>query len=123
VADRLWLVAEGRCEPYNDDLEAYRNLIVAQRRKEREALKQESRSQKQREEKSSGGPSAEKQAEALEQKLAELTARKDAMENEMAVCSTNGDAKQLKRLNESYAALNRDVDAAQRELEALIATL
>ncbi len=35
VADRLWLVANGSCKPYNDDLEAYRNLIVQQCRRER----------------------------------------------------------------------------------------
>jgi len=36
VADRLWLVADGTCKPFNDDLDAYRNLVVKQRRKERE---------------------------------------------------------------------------------------
>ncbi len=36
VADRLWLVADGTCKPFNDDLDAYRTLVVRQRRKERE---------------------------------------------------------------------------------------
>ena len=35
VADRLWLVANGTCKPYDDDLDGYRALIVNERRKER----------------------------------------------------------------------------------------
>jgi ATP-binding cassette subfamily F protein 3 len=124
VADRLWLVADGTCKPYNDDLEAYRNLIVQQRRKEREQVKQESRSQKGRkgtDKGESGG--AEDDADSLEQKIADIVLRKDAMENEMAVCSANGDAKQLKRLNQSYEALQKELESAERALESFIAGL
>src|SRR5262249_33821081 len=32
VADRLWLVADGTMRPYEDDLEAYRRLVLASRR-------------------------------------------------------------------------------------------
>ncbi len=46
VVDRLWLVADGTCKPYNDDLEAYRKLVVAQRKKEREETKKEARKKK-----------------------------------------------------------------------------
>ena len=34
VADQLWLVKDGAVTPYNDDLEAYRKLIIQQRRDE-----------------------------------------------------------------------------------------
>ncbi len=46
VADRLWLVAGGSCKPYDDDLDAYRKLIVQQRKREREETKKESRQQR-----------------------------------------------------------------------------
>ncbi len=46
VVDRLWLVADGTCKPYNDDLEAYRKLVVSQRRKEREETKKEAKKKK-----------------------------------------------------------------------------
>ncbi|MBY0408055.1 MAG: ATP-binding cassette domain-containing protein, partial [Rickettsiales bacterium] len=39
VSDRLWLVADGTCKPYEDDLEAYRELVVQQRKRERESAK------------------------------------------------------------------------------------
>ncbi|MEE8445214.1 MAG: ABC transporter ATP-binding protein, partial [Alphaproteobacteria bacterium] len=35
VADRLWLVAGGKCEVYDGDLEDYRRLLKEQRRAER----------------------------------------------------------------------------------------
>ena len=120
MADRLWLVADGTCRSYDDDLEAYRNLIVQQRRKEREQVKQAARNKEQGKK---GDKSPEDQARQLEQKSADLAQRKDAMENEMAVCSANGDAKQLKRLNNSYISLQKELEATERELETLIATL
>ena len=36
VADRLWLVADGTCKPYDDDLDAYRKQVVQQRKREKE---------------------------------------------------------------------------------------
>jgi ATP-binding cassette, subfamily F, member 3 len=126
VADRLWLVADGTCKPYDDDLEGYRNLIVQQRRKEREQTKQEARSQKgtgKKAKDNTDATSQEKMLETLEAKLADVTARKDAMENEVAVCCANGDAKQLTRLNASYAKLQKEWEEANATLETFISTL
>ena len=46
VADQLWLVADGKCKPYEDDLEAYKKLVIRQRRLEREKVRQDARSDK-----------------------------------------------------------------------------
>ncbi len=121
VADRLWLVADGTCVPYEDDLDAYKKLVVQQRKREREGAKQEARRSKN--DKKSDGSDAEKQAARLEENLRLLTEEKDAMENELAVCSTNGDAKQLKRLNTSYSELQKKHAAAEQALEELISQL
>lgn len=124
VADRLWLVADGTCKPYDDDLDGYRNLIVQQRRREREQVRQEARNQKTGNKNDDKNTSSqEKQLAKLEATLADVTARKDAMENELAVCSVSGDAKQLRRLNESYAKLQQKWEAANTALETFIATL
>ncbi len=40
VADRLWLVKDGRIESFDEDLESYRALITAQRRRERAEARQ-----------------------------------------------------------------------------------
>ena len=65
----------------------------------------------------------EQKLAALEAKLADVTARKDAMENELAVSASNGDAKQLKRLNQSYAKLQSEWEEVNSTLEILIASL
>ena len=119
VADRLWLVADGTCEPYEDDLEAYRDLIVKQRRREREGSRKEARAGK----KDKSASSAEKQAAKLEDALALLTTRKNDLENELATVSAEGDVKQLTRLNKTYAEIQKEHAAAEAALESYIASL
>lgn len=46
VADQLWLVADGKCKPYDDDLENYKKLVIRQRRLEREKVKKDARNKK-----------------------------------------------------------------------------
>ncbi|PPR17940.1 MAG: putative ABC transporter ATP-binding protein YheS [Proteobacteria bacterium] len=40
VADRLWLVKDGECQPYDGDIDAYRKLVIEERREEKKAEKQ-----------------------------------------------------------------------------------
>jgi ATP-binding cassette subfamily F protein 3 len=124
VADRLWLVADSTCKPYDDDLEAYRNLIVQQRRKEREAEKLEARGGKQgkKSKDDKNASESEKQTRKLEEKVIELIGRKDAMENEIAVCCAGGDTHQLTRLNTTFADLQKELASAEAALESHIAT-
>jgi len=112
VADRLWLVADGTCQPFEDDLEGYKKLVVQQRRREREGAKLEGRQKK------AGKKNISKNALAkLEEKLLELIEKKDAIENEIAVCCESGDASQLKRLNQTYEKIQKDLTAAEAELD------
>ena len=121
VADRLWLVADGTCVPYEDDLEGYRNLVVQQRRREREIAKKEARSGKGG--KKSGGSTVEKEAAKLEEKIAELTARKDDLENEIATVCAGGDVSQLKRLNQTLHEITSQITDTEKALEVVIAKL
>jgi len=110
VADRLWLVADGTCKPYHDDLEAYKQLIVQQRKKERDTEKKAAKAGKK--------SKSDSPAEQLESKVEALLAQKDALENEIAVCSASGDAHQLKRLNQSYQKLQEELAVAEKEWAA-----
>lgn len=121
VCDRLWLVADGTCVPYEGDLEDYRKLIVAQRKREREGAKQDAK--KAKNDKKSGGNAAEKEAAKLEDAVRVLTEKKDELENELAVVSTSGDASQLVRLNKTYSKLQADLAEAEAKLEAFIVGL
>ncbi len=107
VAERLWLVAGGVCKSYDGDLDDYRKLVVQQRRKERsEARLEVSRSK-------GKNKSSASDAEKLERKVADLTLRKNEIENEMALVITDGDAKQVKRLNKTYEDLCRQLEQAE----------
>ncbi|MDX1975574.1 MAG: ABC-F family ATP-binding cassette domain-containing protein [Rickettsiales bacterium] len=124
VADRLWIVADGTCKPYDDDLDAYRQLVVQQRRKERENVKKEAKGQKPSTEKTAPKlTQAEKEAAKLEQKIAEITLRKDTLENDIANCCASGDTHQLKDLNITFAKVQKQLEAAEAELEKVIAQL
>ena len=123
VADRLWLVADGTCVPYEDDLEAYRNLVVQQRRRERDTNRTEARSKKADKKKAPLMNKAEKEAARLETLIADLIARRNAMENALATCSAEGDPHQLKVLHQAYVALEREQAAAEQALERVIAGL
>ncbi len=124
VSDRLWLVADGTCKPYDDDLEAYRELVVAQRKKERDANKKGSGKEKKTAETGDKKKNkAEKEAEKLERAIADISARKDAVENEIATVYGKEDAKQLKRLNDTLAGLEKELATAEAALEAFIASM
>ncbi len=123
VADRLWLVADGSCKPYDGDLEEYRQLVVQQRKAEREGEKKEAKRKKEK----AAQPvekkkptSAEKEAAKLEKKIADISARKDALENDIANCCASGDTHQLKDLNITYTELEKKLEAAEAELARLI---
>lgn len=127
VADRLWLVADGSCTNFDDDLEAYKKLVVQQRRKEREENRAASRADKKEGKKGgkkSGGKqgSLEQQIEAVEEQMRLLNTQKDALENDLATHAV-GDAKGLKEINRAYNDVVAALAAAEKELDGLIAGL
>lgn len=127
VADRLWLVADGSCTNFDDDLEAYKKLVVQQRRKEREENRAASRADKKEGKKGgkkSGGKhgSLEQQIEAVEEQMRLLNTQKDALENDLAAHAV-GDAKGLKEINRAYTDVVAALAAAEKELDGLIAGL
>ena len=122
VADQLWLVADGGCKPFDDDLDTYRKLVIRQRRVEREKLKQDTRGTKT--ESSSSTPDYAQTAEKCEKKIAELTARLQALEGEMAECfSRPTEAARLKKLEASHRHIQTELTAAESELATAIASL
>lgn len=125
VADQLWLVADGKCTVFDDDLDAYRKQVIRQRRMEREKVKQDARAGKK--ERQSGGDAAvdhaadEHEAQRLEGMIADLTQRKTVVENDIAVCcSTTNDPGQLKHLNKTYADLEKTIAHAETALAQVI---
>jgi ATP-binding cassette subfamily F protein 3 len=123
VADQLWLVADGKCKPYDDDLEAYKKLVIRQRKMERDKVKKDARNKKYNAS-DIDTDTSEQDAQKLEQKIADLTERKQTLESEIAAAFSNdNDPQHLKRLNSSYADLQKELENSEAELTRLIANL
>ncbi|MER2520615.1 MAG: ABC-F family ATP-binding cassette domain-containing protein [Bdellovibrionales bacterium] len=123
VADQLWLVANGKCAPFDDDLDAYRQQVIRQRRLEREKTKQESRAPE-KTVAASPAPNLEREAQRLEALITQITSQKHIMEGEIAEgFKDNQDPARLKKLNANYKKLLDDLAEAEREIETLIEVL
>ncbi len=124
VADRLWLVADGTVKPYEDDLEAYKNLIVRQRRMERDQAKQASKAGKDKKKSGDDGAGvSEKEAEKLEARIAELQRQRETLEDEIATACEKGNTHDMTKLTVMHQTLLHSLQAAEKELEAVIARL
>ncbi len=120
VADQLWLVQDGTCKPYEDDLEAYKKLVIRQRKMERDKLKQDQRNPKT----AAAKDTREKDAQKLEHLIADLISRKQILEGDIAEAFSDPKAAQhLKKLNTEYAHLQQELDKAEAKLTELIASL
>lgn len=119
VADQLWLVADGKCTPYDDDLDAYRKLVIRQRKLEREKIKKDARVPK-----DETNASKEQESQRLEQKISELTEKILSLESEIATAFSSGEsAPHLKRLNHTHTELQIELSTAEHALATLIAGL
>ena len=113
VADRLWLVADKDCKSFDGDIEEYRNLVIRQRRKERSEAKQKN---KKEEPANNNNNPLKKEAQQLEHKVAELTQKRDQIENEIAnYVSKNKKAAghQLKDMNVQLKTTIKELEVAE----------
>lgn len=108
VADRLWLVSDRNCLPYEGDIDEYRQLIIRQRRKEKNEAKQAGKSKK-----DDKAPSSQKELRKLENKVAELTEKRDLLENEIANYISTNSGKNSHHLIDMNASLEKTI----KELE------
>ena len=114
VADQLWVVADGKCRPFDGDLDEYRQFIIRQRREEKSPGKKDAPKDSKAK---SGKKSSTNKIEQLEQKLAALTAQKDALENELAAACSDGTAPgSLMQLQASYDKLLADIQRHEHDL-------
>ena len=111
VADRLWLVADGKCENYDGDIDDYRQLVIRQRRKERNEAKQAGKTKK-----DDSSSQLQKEARKLEDKVAKLTLKRDELENEMAnYASEHPAGHRLADMNTLLQDITKDLAAAEEE--------
>ncbi|GAN67088.1 ABC-F family ATP-binding cassette domain-containing protein [Acetobacter orientalis] len=123
VADRLWLVAEGKATPFEGDMAEYRSWLIEQSRSANRASKpqddapQQSRKDDRRDRAEIRKAQAplRKLIKDAESKLAKLAAERATLEAKLAdpALYTTGKADDVTRLNTRLAAIGK----AQAELE------
>ena len=117
VVDRLYLVKDGSVMPYDGDLEAYRQLIMEQRRKERSDARKAKKDKKSGADEAvterprpSGNPV---QIAKLEAEIEALTAQKNALEAEMSSHDVAQDPSRLAALAIDYEQVKTDLSARE----------
>ncbi|HCM82963.1 MAG TPA: glycosyl transferase family 1 [Rhodospirillaceae bacterium] len=121
VADRLWLVKDGKCQDFHGDLEDYRKFTI---QSQRDARKQEKRSKAKNKEKPAAVPEKSKavsrrRIEELEKEIKRLTHDKDNMETEMAHGDFYANQDHAIAVQKSYTELLKLLEAHEAEWLAL----
>jgi ATP-binding cassette subfamily F protein 3 len=119
VADRLWLVADGKVNDFNGDLEAYRAHIIEQRRNERRggkgAAKTDGPSKKELKaaltEKKKNHPALWDAVEKTEKRVTLLTRQKNQLEDDL----TNATGKAAQELQFAHGKLSKELEQAEEE--------
>lgn len=109
VADQLLLVKDGGVTIYNDDLEAYRQLVIDQRRKERSDSKKKNKEHK----KSKKKKKTKNPVESLEKTISTLTNEKTSLETEMSTEESINNHDHMQTLLERYEQVQKELAVAE----------
>ncbi len=122
VVDQLWIVADGKCRMFDDDLEAYRKFVIQQRKLENSKAKPEKA--KALAPVTVDKKYLEKQALEIENRIAGLQQRRQDCEDKIAAAYAAGqNAKQMAQLNSDFNALQKALIFAECELAEVIGGL
>lgn len=115
VADRLWLVKDGACEPFDGDLDDYRKFTIQSRREERKEEKAKKNKAGKAEKTENKKPSAAvfKKIENAEQEVARLTKEKEKLELKMAEPSFYANAAEAGKVRKIYDQVLLDLAAQE----------
>ncbi len=115
VADNLYLVKDGGVTPYRDDLEAYRNLIMDQRRKERSDAKKEKKEKKDNKKHKKGKKKPALSPAKADEALAQCTEAKEAIEKEMTTPKALNKPDYMAELVEKLDIAQSNLDKAEAD--------
>jgi ATP-binding cassette subfamily F protein 3 len=118
TADRLWLVAEGKVTPFDDDLDAYERLTLSERARGGAGKSRRNERRDGAQKRESLGP-LKKRARDAEALVATLNTEKARLEAELAAPETYNDSKKAAELSRRQGELATRLAAAEDQwLEA-----
>lgn len=106
VADQLWVVKNASCNPFDGDVDAYRKMVVSERRKERSEAKKSSSVKKEK------APD-KKEVAKLEKQIEKLQVQKISLEEKMADNKVINAPDLLKELAREYDILQKELEIAE----------
>ncbi|MEW6512369.1 MAG: ATP-binding cassette domain-containing protein [Pseudomonadota bacterium] len=120
TVDELWLVADGKAQPFDGDLDDYANWLAQRRAAAKPVAAGQSAQREQRIEDRAAKKSAlaerrklEKEAEKLDQQLGALQAEKSALEGRLADPAIYADHAAASELARQVAALAERIESAE----------
>jgi ATP-binding cassette subfamily F protein 3 len=115
VADRLWLVADGKVEPFDGDLTEYRAWLTAPVARPQARKTAEPNAKRDRADARAASAPLRKQAKHAEAKLAKLAREKASIEAQLAdpKLYASGNVAGIASLNSRLAAVRADEAAAE----------
>lgn len=117
VADQLWLVKDGTCVPYDDDMDAYRQLIIDQRRRERADAKAQAKASKEdrkaESEKRKAQEQSRKALEKAEKALEKLQQQKAQLEQDMAKPKAIASLDLMRELQTQYSLVQKEMEETE----------
>jgi ATP-binding cassette, subfamily F, member 3 len=121
VADRLWLVKDGKVADFNGDLEDYRKFTIQSQRDERKKEKEQKAKAASKEaepvakEVKKTAPKDNKKIAALEKEIFNLTSEKARLDEQMGDPNFYADTKNVVDIQNRYTRLLKDIETKEAE--------
>lgn len=118
VADRLWLVKDGGCSPFDGDLEDYRRFVTQSRREERRSEKEKKApaakpAEEPRKDNKVNPVTLKKRAQEAEKALSRLNGEKEKLETAMADPGFYRDSTKAAETQRRYRQIVADIEAQE----------
>lgn len=114
VADRLWLVNDGQCQPFDGDLNDYRKFIIQARRNSKKDEKPKKNAAAKASANTNSEPAlSKKELEKLEKEIARMGGEKTKFEEQMARQGFYDDLNKSRDVQQKYDALVKELEVSE----------
>lgn len=122
VADRLWLVKDGTCQPFDGDLEDYRKFVIQSRRDDKKKDRKNAADKQKKSSQKAPAKDLQKQVDKSEKTVARLEKQKQELEAVLADPKIYDDLEHSQKKQKEFAKVSKELEQQEKSwLEALAA--